>query len=129
MSKYKPSLIEKETIILFNEEENEAEIYTYNRKLIAKLKSHPTVARLKRKDDTGAYTFTVPKQRMSIVIRNPISEEHRKKLSEHGKRQVGKGVIYPKKEKKNWYKGLIPTYEDKVFFAKSNIGFFDHRNE
>ena len=91
MSNYKPTLIEKETIILFNEEENEAEIYTYN----------PTVARMKRKDNTGAYTFTIPKQRMSIVIRNPISEEHRKKLSEHGKRQVGKGVIYPKKEKKN----------------------------
>ena len=35
MSNYKPTLIEKETIILFNEEENEAEIYTYNRKLIA----------------------------------------------------------------------------------------------
>lgn len=99
MGKYKISQIEKETIILFNEEETEAEIYTYNRKLIAKLKSHPTIARLKRKDDTGAYTFTVPKQRMSIVIRNPISEEHRKKLSEHGKRQVGKGVIYPQKRK------------------------------
>lgn len=101
MGKYKVSQIEKETIILFNEEESEAEIYTYNRKLIAKLKKHPTVAKLIRKDAAGAYTFILPKQRMSIVIRNPISEEHRKKLREHGKRQVGKGVIYPKKEKTN----------------------------
>lgn len=99
MGKYKISQIEKETIILFNEEDTEAEIYTYNRKLIAILKNHPIVARLKRKDDTGAYTFTLPKRQMSIVIRNPISEEHRKKLSEHGKRQVGKGVIYPQKRK------------------------------
>lgn len=101
MGKYKISQLEKETIILFNEEENEAEIYTYNRKLIDKLKKYPTVARLKNKDKTGAYTFTLPKQRMSIVIRKPISEEHRKKLSEHGKKQVGNGVIYPKKEKMN----------------------------
>ena len=54
MSAYKPSLIEKETIILFNEAESEAEIYTYNRKLINRLKKHPAVAKLKRKDDSGA---------------------------------------------------------------------------
>lgn len=65
MGKYKISQLEKETIILFNEEDTEAEIYTYNRKLIAKLKNHPIVARLKRKDDTGAYTFTLPKRQMS----------------------------------------------------------------
>ena len=34
MSAYKPSLIERETIILFNEAESEAEIYTYNQKFI-----------------------------------------------------------------------------------------------
>lgn len=101
MGKYKVSQVEKETIILFNEQESEAEIYTYNRKLITKLKNHPTVAILKQKDDTGAYAFIVPKQQISIVIRNPISEEHRKKLREHGKKQVGKGVIYPIKEKRN----------------------------
>ena len=49
MSKYKPSLIEKETIILFNEAESEAEIYTYNQKLINRLKKHPAIAKLKRK--------------------------------------------------------------------------------
>lgn len=43
MSAYKPSLIEKETIILFNEAESEAEIYTYNQKLINRLKKHPAI--------------------------------------------------------------------------------------
>ena len=80
MSAYKPSLIERETIILFNEAESEAEIYTYNQKLISKLKKHPAVAKLKRKDDTGAYTFTMPKNLLTISIREPPSDEYREKM-------------------------------------------------
>ena len=99
MSNYKPNLIERETIILFNEQEKEAEIYTYNIKLINRLKKYPIVAKLKRKDDTGAYTFIVPKKYLTIVIRNPISEKERKRASELGNKQVGQGVIHPRKEK------------------------------
>jgi len=69
MSAYKPSLIERETIILFNEAESEAEIYTYNQKLISKLKKHPEIAKLKRSDDTGAYTFILPKNELSIGLK------------------------------------------------------------
>ena len=57
------------------------------------------VAKLKRKDDTGAYTFIVPKKYLTIVIRNPISEKERKRASELGNKQVGQGVIHPRKEK------------------------------
>jgi len=99
MSNYKPNLIERETIILFNEQEKEAEIYTYNIKLINRLKRYPIVAKLKSKDDTGAYTFIVPKKYLTIVIRNPISEKERKRASELGNKQVGQGVIHPRKEK------------------------------
>lgn len=98
MSAYKPSLIEKETIILFNEAESEAEIYTYNQKLINRLKKHPAIAKLKRKDDTGAYTFIVPKKQMTISIREPISEELREIRRKSGLSQIGKGIIAEPKQ-------------------------------
>lgn len=99
MSNYKASLIERETIIIFNEQEPEAEIYTHNVKLINRLKRYPIVAKIKRKDETGAYTFVLPKKQLSIVIKNPISDEHRQIMSEIGKKQVRQGVIPHRKEK------------------------------
>lgn len=80
MSAYKPSLIERETIILFNEAESEAEIYTYNKALISMLKKSPQMAKLKRKDETGAYTFIVDKKDLRIKLRRPASASHREKL-------------------------------------------------
>ena len=94
MAKYTVSKTEKETIILFNEEDDNAEIYTYNRKLISKLKKHPTFVKLKEKDDAGAYTFVVPKDRMSIGIRKPLSEEQKSQLIERGKQMQRKKKGY-----------------------------------
>ncbi len=83
MSAYKPSLIERETIILFNEAESEAEIYTYNQKLITMLKKSPEIAKLKRSDDTGAYTFIVPKSKLKIRLKQKMPEKNRKILLEN----------------------------------------------
>jgi len=99
MSAYKPTLLERETIILFNEAESEAEIYTYNQKLINRFKKHPTVAKLKRRDDTGAYTFVVPKKQLTISVREPITEELRAIRRKTGLSQVGKGIIADAKRK------------------------------
>lgn len=101
MSAYKPSLIEKETIILFNEAESEAEIYTYNRKLINRLKKHPAVAKLKRKDDSGAYTFVLPKKLLTISVREPPKEDYREKQRQMAITKNREGVLKPFQKKTN----------------------------
>lgn len=92
MRKYKPTLIERETIILFNERESEAEIYTYNQKLISRLKRYPTVVKLIRRDDTGAYTFRLPKKHLAISVRKPLSEEQKEILRERAKQLHKQGL-------------------------------------
>ena len=80
MKQIKLTLLERETIILLNEREPEAEIYTYNKRLIKRLKRYPTVVKLIREDDTGAYTFTLPKKHLSISVRKPLKEKEMEKL-------------------------------------------------
>ena len=87
MSAYRPTQIEKETIILFNEAENEAEIYTYNQKLISMLKKRPEIANLKRKDNTGAYTFIIPKSYLKINLKRKLSQ------AELAQRQINRDKI------------------------------------
>ena len=67
---------EKETIVLFNEGEDTASIYTYNaglRKRLANFsKKYPDLCRLE-------------KSRLSIRLQPPMSEERRQKASEYAK--------------------------------------------
>ena len=73
------SRLEQETIILFNEAEPTAEIYTHNKKLREKLErlsqKHPDKIALKSDQPGGAVTYTVPKK--SIVVQEPYSDERR----------------------------------------------------
>ena len=70
----KLSQIEQETIILYNQEESTAEVYTHDPKLLAKLKTmvqkHPS--QITRKNDR---TFIVPKK--CIFVREPYDEQRR----------------------------------------------------
>ena len=70
----KLSLIEQETIILYNQEEATAEVYTHDPKLLAKLEllaqKHPS--QITRKNDR---TFIVPKK--CISVREPYDEQRR----------------------------------------------------
>ena len=70
----KLSLIEQETIILYNQEEATAEVYTHDPKLLAKLEllaqKHPS--QITRKTDR---TFIVPKK--CISVREPYDEQRR----------------------------------------------------
>ena len=72
----KLSLVERETILLYNQAEPMAEIYTHDPRLMAK--KHPD--QITRKD---AHNFTVPKR--CVSVREPYSAERRKAASERAK--------------------------------------------
>ena len=78
----KLSRIEQETIILYNEAEATAEVFTYDQKLLTKLE------RLTEKypgqvTRTGERQFIVPKA--CVLVREPYSEERRKAASDRAK--------------------------------------------
>lgn len=70
---------EKETIILFNESEDEASIYTYNTGLITRLerfsRQYPQLCHLKEKNKYGGMVYLIDKSRLSIHLQPPYSEE------------------------------------------------------
>lgn len=84
------SKIEKETIILFNEGETEANIYTFNaglrKRLVAFSKQYPELCRLEHSFDQGGVSYVLDKSRLSIRLIAPYSAERRQKTREHGKR-------------------------------------------
>lgn len=77
---------EKETIILFNEKEHKANIFSYNKELIERLemyrKKHPRICRLKEINLAGGYTFLIEKSALSIRLMSPRSEESRNKAAD-----------------------------------------------
>ena len=88
----KLSKYEKETIVLFNEGEREASIFTFNadlkRRLAAFAKKHPDLCRLENSTIEGSVTY------LPIRLLPPYSEERRKAASEHAKKhgfQTGQG--------------------------------------
>jgi len=80
---------EKETIILFNEGEDTASIYTYNASLRKRLalfsKKHPDLCRLEKSHEQGGVTYLLNKSRLSIRLQPLYSEERRRKASENAK--------------------------------------------
>ena len=81
---------EKETIILFNEGEDTANIYTYNaglrKRLVAFSKKYPDLCRLEKNCEQGGVTYILDKSRLSIRLQPPYSEERRQKASEYAKK-------------------------------------------
>lgn len=77
MSKYKLSLLEEETIILYNQAEEDVEIYTHDPALMKKLNLRTDVVTLKRVNKQGGYTYIVPKNKLSVLIK-PIRTEKQK---------------------------------------------------
>ena len=75
---------ERETIITFNESDEECSIYTYNQRLINKLKkkcsSNGEMFRLTDDDGMGGLTFTAPKSLLSVNFRDPLTDEQREAL-------------------------------------------------
>lgn len=79
---------ERETIILYNEAEDTASVYTHDRKMIEKLKKlhekNPSQIYPEGNVRSGAVSYIVPKR--CVSIRAPYSEERRKADSERAKK-------------------------------------------
>ncbi len=76
------SKLEQETILLYNQAEPTADVYTHDPKLIEKLtrlaEKYPD--QILRRDE---HRFTVPKR--CVSVREPYSEERRKAASDRAK--------------------------------------------
>ena len=85
---------ERETIILFNEEDELAEIYTYNTKLKQKLrklaKEHPEACSFEWKNEWNAHKYKIQKNLVSVRV--PYSEERKQKDRE---RALAEGLLPP----------------------------------
>lgn len=90
--------IEQETIILYNEEEPTANVYTHDPKLTEKLArlsdAYPEQIKPGGTAHEGAVSYTVPKKLVSI--RAPVSASRRDKLREH---QKNTGAAPPPRKK------------------------------
>ena len=81
---------EKETIILFNEGEDTASVYTYNaglrKRLAAFSQQYPDLCRLEKSHEQGGVSYVLDKSRLSIRLQPPYSEERRQKASANAKK-------------------------------------------
>ena len=82
--------IEKETIILFNEGENTASIYTHNaslkKRLAASSRQYPDLCRMEKPEQLGGVSYVLDKSRLSVRFLPPYSEERRQKASENARK-------------------------------------------
>lgn len=80
---------EKETIILFNEGEDTASIYTFNaglrKRLAAFSEKYPALCRMEQSHEQGGVSYVLDKSQLSIRFLPPYSEERKKKASEYAK--------------------------------------------
>lgn len=77
---------EQETIILFNEGEATASIYTYNTSLqhtlVSLCESHPAQVRQTGNNGIGALTFEIPKKWVKVSPPRVLSEAQKKVLED-----------------------------------------------
>lgn len=80
------SKIEQETVVLFNEAEPTASIYTYNgalkRKLASLCDTRPSEAKQTQDDGRGGLTFEVPKRWVKVNAGMILTEEQRQTRAE-----------------------------------------------
>lgn len=87
---------EMETILLYNQAEATASVYTHDPKLIKKLRrlseKYPDKIYPERKEHPGAVSYIVPKS--CVSVREPFSDERRKAASQRAKQA---GITPPKR--------------------------------
>ena len=86
---------EKETILLTNELDDFWDIYTFNSALKRKLKNfdteYPELCCQRKQTEEGSVTYRVKKDRVSVNLKKPVSQETSRKRSEAAKaRGLGK---------------------------------------
>lgn len=78
------NLSEKETIILFNEQEPLAEIFTYNQRMKRELaqlaKNRPDEARKIKTNSEGGETYSLPKKWVKIRAARILTDTQRRDL-------------------------------------------------
>ena len=83
----KLSKYEEETVVLYNEAQSTASVYTHDPKLKEKLKrlseKYPDKIVFNTENSSGGVTYTVPKK--CVLIKEPYSDERRKAASERAK--------------------------------------------
>lgn len=83
------SKIEQETVILFNEAEPTASVYTYNgalkRKLSGLCSTRPEEARQTKDDGRGGLTFEVPKRWIKVNASRILTEEQKEERAERAR--------------------------------------------
>lgn len=92
------SNLEKETVILFNEKEDTASVYTHNGKLLRYLQrmesERPEDVQLVMEDEMyGGKTYLVPKKWVKIMANRVLSEEAKAVLAERARRISAKGLV------------------------------------
>lgn len=91
----KLSRLEQETIILYNQAESSADVYTHDPALLSKLKTlaekHP-----KQVKCNDSNSFTVPKR--CVTVREPYSEARRAAASQRAKEA---GITPPSRGKRS----------------------------
>lgn len=84
------SKIEQETIILFNEQESEAEIYTHNKSLQKKLSGfctkYPDHFVKKSDNGSGGLTYIIPKKRITVSAPRTMTPEQKEKARQNLKK-------------------------------------------
>jgi len=70
---------ERESVILYNQGEKEASVYTFDPKLIRRLQKfagkYPDEVRLEKENKDGSCSYIVPKE--CVLVREPYSKERR----------------------------------------------------
>lgn len=83
---------EQETIILYNEDELTASVYTYSPKmkksLAALQEERPQEVKLERQDTTGAVSYLIPKKWVKLRPNRILTEEQRRDIAERFKKQT-----------------------------------------
>ena len=77
---------ERETIILYTEVDDRAEVYTHNKRLINRLskfcKDRPDEIQKIRESETGAVTYTVPRDWVRVSPKRKMSDAQQAAASE-----------------------------------------------
>lgn len=101
---------EQETIILFNEQDQIADVQTYNstlkRELSALCESHPEKVEHVRSYEQGGMYFTVPKAWINIKAPRKISESDHARYSELGERLYNQFCEYMSRQQQGKRSGV-----------------------
>ena len=92
------SNLEKETVILFNEKEETASVYTHNGRLLRYLQrmqsERPEEALLVSEDEVfGSKTYQVPKKWVKIMASRVLSEEAKATLAERVRKISARDLV------------------------------------